>query len=227
MKVMTNSMLILHKIRFQFLSILLIVLFVVVPYFDYSFLSDVVLSIVFFVALAAISEKRSLMFFTFGVGVAAMACAWAALWNVSIQLEIAANVFEIIFALIISYALLTHVFTAKIITRETVAGAICVYLFIGLLWSNIYSLHDIAQPDSFSQRANVDELVYKNPHLRAAQFTYFSFVTLSTLGYGDITPQTRPARALAAMEAILGQLYLAVLIARLVGQQVSTRENES
>jgi hypothetical protein len=54
---------------------------------------------------------------------------------------------------------------------------------------------------------------------RADRFTYFSFVTLTTLGYGDITPMTRAAKNLAALEAIFGQLYLAILIARLVGQQ--------
>jgi hypothetical protein len=62
--------------------------------------------------------------------------------------------------------------------------------------------------------------------LQVGRLSYFSFVTLSTLGYGDITPLTKPARNLAALEAIFGQLYLAVLISRLVSQQaVSNTES--
>jgi hypothetical protein len=55
-----------------------------------------------------------------------------------------------------------------------------------------------------------------------SHFAYYSFVTLSTLGYGEVTPITRPARSLAALEAIVGQLYLAILIARLVSQHLSS-----
>ena len=58
------------------------------------------------------------------------------------------------------------------------------------------------------------------------RFTYFSFVTLTTLGYGDMTPLTRPAKNLAVLEAIFGQLYLAVLIARLVGQAQLFKKRE-
>ncbi|WP_455211251.1 potassium channel family protein [Kaarinaea lacus] len=156
--------------------------------------------------------------------VVAVVSSWGSYWSSNTTLEVFANGFEIAFISIVIAVILKHVFQATKITREIVAGAICVYLFIGLLWANVYALQDIAQPQSFSNIAINEQTT--NPHIRAAQFTYFSFVTLSTLGYGDITPKSRQAKALAAMEAILGQLYLAVLIARLVGQQVSRREEE-
>ena len=221
---MINSLLEVRRIRFQFLLFMLISFFLVVPYFEVNFLSDIVLSILFFAALFVISEKPKLILITMVIGVVAIVSGWGAYWNASTQLEVIANVFEIAFIGIIATAILKHVFNTSKITRETVAGAICVYLFIGLLWANVYALQDIAQTQSFSN-TKLEEHA-ENPHIRAAQFTYFSFVTLSTLGYGDITPKTRQAKALAAMEAIFGQLYLAVLIARLVGQQVSHREEQ-
>jgi voltage-gated potassium channel Kch len=124
----------------------------------------------------------------------------------------------------VSGIILKIVFRAREITVETVAGAICVYLFIGIFWADVYALVEIAYPGSFSLLEGGEQQHMQIAAHRASQFNYFSFVTLSTLGYGDITPITRPAQGLAAMEAILGQLFLAVLIARLVGQVVVKQE---
>ena len=212
------------RIRFQALLAILLILFVVVPYFEINVFADIVLTILFISALFIFGEKSNLAFVSYAICIAALASSWASYWRSSTQLEVIANLFEIAFTGIVIVAILRQVFHAITITRETIAGAICVYLFIGLMWANVYTLQDIAQPQSFSNITTIEQ--HSNPHFRAAQFTYFSFVTLSTLGYGDITPQTHQAKALAAMEAILGQLYLAVLIARLVGQQVSHREDE-
>jgi hypothetical protein len=91
--------------------------------------------------------------------------------------------------------------------------AVCVYFFIGLMWSFVFSVLESLQPGSFRFGQGLTANV-KN-------FIYYSFVTQTTLGYGDITPVTPPARNLSVLEAIIGQLYLAVLIARLVGVQIA------
>jgi hypothetical protein len=114
------------------------------------------------------------------------------------------------------------VFRSREITTESLAGAICAYLLIGALWADVFSILETVRPGSFSSVTATSDAVtaVESARLQVAQFSYFSFVTLSTLGYGDITPLTRPARNLAALEAIFGQLYLAFLIARLVSQKV-------
>ena len=109
--------------------------------------------------------------------------------------------------------------------------AACAYLLIGIIWADVYAILENIVPGSFTtggiQLAADPGAVIVTAREQLAHFSYFSLVTLSTLGYGDITPVTRPARALASTEAIFGQLYLAVLIARLVGQAISLRrENE-
>lgn len=88
-------------------------------------------------------------------------------------------------------------------------GAICVYFMIGLLWALIFSTLELLQPGSFQMP--------QGQGTELSHFSYYSYVTLTTLGYGDITPISPPARSLALLEAIMGPLYIAVLIARLVG----------
>ena len=106
-------------------------------------------------------------------------------------------------------------------TGERVYGALCAYLFIGILFSLVFAHMEYRFPGSFN--AGNQALVEATTSEAAMMpvFTYFSFVTLTTLGYGDITPVTEHARTLAWLEALIGQLYLAVMIATLVGLKVS------
>lgn len=214
------------KSRFQFLLAFLLLLLTVVPFLKITALSDIVVTVLFFVALLAFTERRALLFLCMILVVMGHGCGWGAYWTGIQTLAVISKLLDIVFILIVSGIILKIVFRSREITAETVAGAICVYLFIGIFWADIYVLVEIANPGSFSIfQDGAQQSVQAVAH-RASQFNYFSFVTLSTLGYGDITPQTRPAQGLAAMEAILGQLFLAVLIARLVGQVVVKQEEE-
>jgi hypothetical protein len=107
------------------------------------------------------------------------------------------------------------------VTADTVRGTLCIYLLLGFLWWSAYSIIDILDPAAFhfpeeteATRMATAELADEGgrPHL-----LYFSFVTLTTLGYGDITPVNSKALSLALLEAIIGQLFVAVTIARVVG----------
>jgi hypothetical protein len=214
------------KSRFQFLLAFLLLLLTVVPFLKISALADIVVTILFFVALMAFTEKRVLLYVFMILVVAAHGCGWGAYWTGSQVLIVVSKLLDIAFILIASGFILKIVFRAREITVETIAGAICVYLFIGIFWADVYALVEIANPGSFSLLKDGAQETMQVVTQRASQFNYFSFVTLSTLGYGDITPLTRPAQGLATMEAILGQLFLAVLIARLVGQVIVRQEEE-
>lgn len=119
--------------------------------------------------------------------------------------------------------ILRLIFTVQRVTLNMIWAAGCAYLLLGVLFANVYSLLDILEPGSFHfsfatgdggerMRLGGGESVYP---------LYFSFVTITTLGYGDIVPAAGSTRMLAAVEAIIGQLYLAVLVARLVGLHIS------
>ncbi len=93
-----------------------------------------------------------------------------------------------------------------------IMGAICAYFLMGLVWAFAYSTLEFFQPGSFQMPPGT---------VNQETFAYYSYVTLTTLGYGEITPISAPARSFAILEAMIGQLYLAVLIARLVGIHIA------
>jgi voltage-gated potassium channel len=126
-----------------------------------------------------------------------------------------ATVFLAFLTLVIMFA----VFRDESVTADTIAGAVCAYLLIGVTWGTVYALLLVVSPDSLSVSPALAHASGWGQSISA--FTpvlqYYSFTTLATLGYGDVSPLSPGARALSVMEGLTGQLYLAVLVARLVG----------
>src|SRR5262249_41620325 len=119
--------------------------------------------------------------------------------------------------------LLRFVLHAPSVNADVLCASISAYLMLGLMWTTAYWLVDQLTPGgAFSFNTNAGTRTING-------FTglYFSFITLSTVGYGDITPVSRIARWLAAMEAMTGLLYVAVLIARLVALYSSPKSQDS
>nr|WP_320015395.1 ion channel [uncultured Desulfobacter sp.] len=124
----------------------------------------------------------------------------------------ASSVVQALFLAYISLLILLFIFRAPVVTRDVVSAALVVYLFLSMFFAKLYLMLELVYPGSFSLS---HETICDNPGL----LSYFSMVTLSTLGYGDLSPVNDKSQTLAGMEAIFGQIYLAVLIARLVGMQ--------
>ncbi len=125
---------------------------------------------------------------------------------------VAVSVYAFAAPLLIMY----NVLRQKRITIDLIFGALCVYLFVGIDFAIVYSiLHDF-EPTSFAfAHEGVDSLYY------------FSYMTLTTVGYGDITPMSSAARALTVVEAITGQILLVVIVARLIGLQIAQQHEPS
>lgn len=108
-------------------------------------------------------------------------------------------------------------------TGERIFGALCAYLFVGILFALLYAHLEFRDPGerafAVSNQSVIESAASETSLLPI--FTYYSFVTLTTLGYGDITPVSDAARTLAWMEALLGQLYLAVMVAGFVAEHIS------
>lgn len=107
-------------------------------------------------------------------------------------------------------------FTGEI-DGNKILGAICLYLLMGLIWAILFTLMQLSFVGSFQNLGDSTEWFTLFP-----DFIYFSFVTLTTLGFGDISPVQPVARFLVYLEAIVGQFYLAILVASLVGSRMST-----
>jgi voltage-gated potassium channel len=128
--------------------------------------------------------------------------------------KIAGSAATCVFIAIVIAAMLRHIFIRPRVTPNVLMGALSVFLLIGVAWGSLYRMADIVMDDPFT---GVSEL----PGVRRTQFFYLSFVTLTTLGYGDITPVTPVTMSLTAVEAIVGQAYLVILVAYLVARLVS------
>ena len=118
------------------------------------------------------------------------------------------------------YVILRNIFAEKNVTADEVLGTVCGYFIAAALCSHVYAVVELAAPGSFAfapalakQAASWDG--------RVAIFNYFSLVTLTTMGYGDVTPLRGPATALATVEVVFGQFYIAIVVAQLVGIQLA------
>lgn len=108
------------------------------------------------------------------------------------------------------FLILGYVMKEGKVTRDKIAAAICVYIILGVVWGLFYGLTETLDPGALGGGINAG---LRN----TGSAVYYSFITLTTVGYGDITPVSQVARSLAIVEGLAGQIYLAVMIARLVG----------
>jgi voltage-gated potassium channel len=99
------------------------------------------------------------------------------------------------------------------VTADMLFACIVIYILLATLFAQLYSIIDVLLPGSFSHPV---ELPMENHHLRDITYSYFSFVTIATLGYGDIAPRHPVAQMLSSIEAVVGQFYVAIVVARLM-----------
>ena len=134
-------------------------------------------------------------------------------------LERTAVVLGILFLGIVAGFFVWAVLSEPTVTGDTLAGAVAAYLLIGITFGLGYGLLEQISPGSFRDTLRAGRLVHP------AEFIFFSFVTLTTVGYGDIIPWSGHARSLVILESVLGIMYPAVLIGRLIGLHISRRVN--
>lgn len=128
---------------------------------------------------------------------------------------IARGLLTIGFMLYVASALLRHVVRAKQVDAEILFAALCLYFLLAFIWGSGYAVLEVAEPGSFAGASIVTGDSFDRT-VELGWVMYFSFVTLTTLGYGDISPIGEAARVIAITEAALGQLFLVTLVARLV-----------
>jgi voltage-gated potassium channel len=152
-------------------------------------------------------------FFKFGLALALLTVTFTVIdiFFDSIVIELFLNAAVLLFSVSSAVIAAQHVFGGTQVDRNLLFGAMCVYLLMGLIWAILYGLIFQFLPGSFNGIEGVDGKAPMDTLL------YYSFVTLASLGYGDITPVAPLARTLAYLEAIGGQLYIAIMLAGLVG----------
>jgi len=189
-------------------------------------LMAVLMTVALFSSIYAVNKDTRLLSVAISLLVLTLILMWISRLG---WLEVSDAAFPGILALYLGtlvYSFLHHIISARRVDGNVICAALCTYMVLGLFWGALFNLLEKLTPNSFAGgllNSGVDS------HDKEFCLQYFSFVTMSTLGYGDITPQTRSAAALCQAEAVLGQFFTVALVARLVGVQVAqdSREDKS
>jgi hypothetical protein len=136
--------------------------------------------------------------------------------NSVLPLELIFHFSTLIFYGYAAGVILLDIVERRAVQADDVIGALCSYLLLGLCWSSLYQAIELWSPGSFAINTDMAGDLGSR-HARQALFNYFSFVTLTTLGYGDVTPLNHVAATFAWLEATFGQFYIAVVVAQVVG----------
>ena len=185
-------------------------------FINIRFLVGIFMSLIFLSGIYAVSHKKHQFIIALFLALPTFILMWANYFVDIGTFEDIKNLFGMVLMLYMIILFLSHFFEQTEINREVIFGAIVVYLLMGLMWAYGYALLEHLMPGSFVHPGNISELDVN-------ALNYFSFVTMTTLGYGDILPLSEPAKAMAMTQAITGQVYLAVLVARLVGLNIAQR----
>jgi len=204
-----------------FLAVLLVVGFVVYPLRREAVLGDLMLSAFFSLMLisgvVAVSRRRADRLAAGVVVVANLLFRWAGHVSPNRSVSLITAFLTIAFVAMMIGIVLVQVFREGPITVHRVIGSVAVYVLLGVGWAQGYHVVALLAPGAF--QSSVAAAVAE------PDMMYFSFVTLTTTGYGDITAVNSIARALVALEALTGQLFPAILIARLVSMEVAARHS--
>ena len=202
--------------KYSQLLTILIIHFIVIP-FTKGTIGAILISTVFLGIIVSIIRtfnlKKKFLFLLLALAGVSFALDIYADLQINFKsnyfLEVLVKTINCVFIFAALFTINRKIFSEKRVNRDTIKGGIAMFMFIGMFWALLYSIIYHFDPNAFSESVEADNL-YDN-------MFYFSFTTLTTLGYGDITPVSEVARNLANLEAITGMLYPAIFIARLVG----------
>ena len=183
-----------------------------------TLLFDISFSLILLAGLTAVTRTRGMVVAGIVLMIGAVAGRWLSRSIPGTDLLVFNLTMSMASSLVLAWMVMMQVFREGPITMHRVLGAVGVYLLLGLAWSFAYHLLDVINPGAFSISGGSSEHV-----ISGSEFLYFSLVTLTTVGFGDITALHPAARSVVMLEALTGQLFPAILIARLVSMELVSR----
>jgi hypothetical protein len=202
-----------YKEKFTFLLIILVFYSMAGPFFidffQVKFFAEIFFLIILLSAVFAVSSKKEHFILLLIISGLRIGLFCYTLFVSSENLLILNIVLQIIFHACLIFIIGGYFYKGDSVSRNTISAALICYILLVLMWSDLYFLVELKFPNSFTI---AHEAIKASPSI----LSYFSFVTITTLGYGDISPVSVPARHLAVCEAFIGQMYVAILIARLI-----------
>jgi hypothetical protein len=203
-----------YREKFTFLLFSLFLYEIVAPFFENliqkGFFAKISFLMVLFAAILTGSAKQKSWIVILILAFLSFILFWLKLFFTSEMILRVDIILKILFYICMIFIITRDFYKSDSVSRDTISAALIGYLLLILFWANLYFFLELLYPNSFTV---THEAILSDPSI----LRYFSFVTITTLGYGDIAPITSQARSLAVSEAFIGQMYVAVLIARLVG----------
>ena len=202
--------------KYLILTLPLVLLLILYPLFESSFPGTIFLKLLstatLITAVYAVSDRRRPLCIALILALPAIGTGWAALVYTSAGFVLAQSVSSMLLYAFTTVMIIRSIIRGRL-TDDMIFGAISVYLLMGITWATAYMSIEGSEISAFA--INHGNGPGNLPAF--SDFLYFSFITLTTVGYGDITPLTATARSLAYLEAVSGTLFMAVFIARLIG----------
>jgi hypothetical protein len=190
-----------------------------------QYLVEAIFIAILFAGLRALETKKALLCFETLVLLCSLVLYTAGILMGNPGLFFLGIAGRILFMTLIALTILINLFRVQKVSSDTLAGAVCLYLLIALIFGHCFLLIEYLVPASFSFT-----LGHGRMQLWVSQqfhpFYYFSLVTMTTIGYGDMVPISNVARTFATMEGVLGQVYLTILVARLVGMHLMNQQDK-
>ena len=204
--------------RYLFLLISLLSLILIIPLFEgiveLTTLHDIFITGIFLASLYAITRKGQSLRIAVGLLLPIVAGTWLTYFISIPYLRLVGDFCSVLFFAFTIILILSSLLRQYEVTLDVIYGAVAVYLLMALMWAFMFDVIETLRPGSYQVTANPI-------HGTRVHFIYYSFVTITTVGYGDILPVSLTARAFSIVEMIVGQVYLVVLIARLVGINIT------
>lgn len=185
---------------------------------------EIAFTFLLIILVFVVGHNKNLILLYTTIAFSALIFSWINILNPSLFLSILSHLFSFTALTLAITLVIKESLLSEEVTMDTIAGSLCAYLLLGFAFASIYALIDIVAPSSF-----ISSIPGKEGLIDLASSDldriYFSFVTLLTVGYGDIVPASPPAKLTTIIEGFIGQVYLVVLIARLVGMHVSQKSH--
>ena len=199
----------------------LIILAPLVPIERYWFVIELLFDLILLAGVYSVGPSKQKAAFLV-LTVVTLAVRWGELVSGVSGLDIGALTLTAIWLLYAVWIIIAHLFRRTDVTIDTILGAIVTYLLAAVAFSQLFLIIELLDEGAFR---GLSDSTLADRHELSNSLLYFSFVCITTMGYGDIVPVSELGRSLAVLEGVFGQLYLAVMIARLVGLHLTTERS--
>ncbi len=222
-----------RRVSFTVLLVLMAAVLMVVPWLVVGRVGRFALELIVVFAMASavwnLQPRRGLLTLVIVAAFVREAASAAQVWFPAREWVVVDHGAGLLFMALVASVITWNVWRETEVSLDTIVGGVAVYLLLAAAWSSAYQLLEFLVPGSLEVVSGSSG--HWGPWEAAPgvypRLLFFSFVTITTLGYGDIVPASGPAAALASLEAVVGPLYLTILIARLVGLHIGTAREES